>query len=253
MSLPFSSTTNKNGVIQGIERTLFGDDGDGRITGNTLLFARFTSEVNLALDKAQFIAIENSGTWQHDDKNHLSNTNNKSPIMTIDLVDGQREYAFTTDDDTTLILDIQKVLVADSAGLFREVLPVDVQSEPGNESFWDGNLTEGIPYRYDKTGNRIFLDPIPNYNRTDGLKLYYSRESNYFTTADTTKTAGIPGIFHEYLVLRPSYNYARNNGMAITAALKQDVLEMEMNLANYYGNREKDKRKVMRPRMTEYR
>jgi hypothetical protein len=97
-----------------------------------------------------------------------------------------------------------------------------------------------------KNANGIFLDPIPNYNRTGGIKVYISREGSYFTTSDTTKKPGFAGLFHEYLALRPSYQYAFRNSLDNRNILKAEMQEMEMAIMEYYKLREKDVKKTMR-------
>ncbi len=194
-----------------------------------------TADINIAIDKAFDIIFQNSSTWQFDDSNHSD-----YPIITTNLVSGQRDYSFVADEQGNLILDIFKVMVADVNGVFHEVYPIDQQSEPGTQSFWDGQNIGGQPYRYDKTANGIFLDNIPNYNRTGGIKIFINREGSYFTTADTTKKPGFAGLFHEYVALRPSYQYAYRNGLLNVNILKQEMLEMEDKIANYYSERTRD-------------
>lgn len=257
MSIVFSSTTSKNGILQVIERRLGFDDGF--ITGNTTRLAQWTSEVNLAMDMAFAIIFQASGTWQFDDSNHTN-----YPIITTNLVSAQRDYSFTSDQNSNLILDIYKVFVADSSGVFSEIFPVDVQSgadgggESGNtsgriigasglSSFTDGRNTTGTPYRYDKTANGIFLDPIPNYNSTNGLKVYINREGSYFSTSDTTKKAGFGGLFHEYLVYRPCANYALDKSLAVYKGFEAKALRFEQDMGAYYGLREKDVRRRLTP------
>jgi len=196
-----------------------------------------TRDINLALDRALSLIFSVGGTWQFDDSNHTD-----YPIITTDLVSGQRSYAFTSDGSSNLILEIYKVMVADSNGLFREMTPVDQQAVNPNSpsNYWDGLNTTGIPNTYDKTSNGIFLDPIPNYDRTAGLKIFINREASYFLTSDTTKKSGIAGLFHEYLALRPSYQYAFRNSLPNTAVLKAETTEMENAMMDYYKKREKD-------------
>lgn len=199
-----------------------------------------TRDINLALDRVFSIIFEVGGTWQFDDSNHTDYA-----IITTNIVSGQRDYPFTTDEQGNLILEIHKVFVADSTGLFREMMTTDVPSgAPAN--YYDGQNTTGQPNSYDKTANGIFLDPIPDYNRTGGLKVYISREGSYFTTSDTTKKAGFAGLFHEYLALRPSYQYAYRNSLPNMNLLKQEMLEMEEAIKNYYKSREKDVKKTLR-------
>lgn len=232
MSLVFSNTTSKNGILQRIEKTCGFQDGD--ITGNTTKLAQFTGDVNVALDRVLSLIFSVGGTWQFDDSNHTD-----YPIITTNLVSGQRDYTFTSDESGNLILEIYKVFVADDSGDYREILPVDQQSDaPVN--YTDGNNTTGLPITYDKTGNGIFLDPIPNYNETNGLKIYINREASYFSTSDTTKKPGFAGLFHEYLVLHPSFYYCLRNGISIRNSIKEELMEMETQIMDFYKMREKD-------------
>jgi hypothetical protein len=242
MSLSYSDTTNKDGLLQRIEQEL--GFPDGYITGDTTRKAQWTGSLNLALDKAFHIIFKADGRWQFDDANHTT-----YPILTGNLVDGQRDYSFTADSDGNVILDIHKVLVRSSTtSPYEEIYPVDVQSGLDVSEISDGLNTEGMPYRYDKTATGIFLDPIPNANVTAGIKIYVSREGSYFATSDTTKTPGFSGLYHEYLVLEPAYRYARANNLTNREVLKRDVLEMEKKITEFYSRRSKDERQVMRGR-----
>ena len=110
MSLAYSNTSTKNGIIQKLEQTLFGENGDGRISGNATLFEMFNGDINLALDNALRIIFDADGRWQFDDSNHTD-----YPIITTNIVSGQRDYPFTTDGSSNLILEIQRVSVLPSA------------------------------------------------------------------------------------------------------------------------------------------
>jgi len=239
MSIPFSSTANKNGIIQLIERNL--DFPDGTITGSSLLMAQFTGDVNLAMDRALSLIFQTVGTWQFDDSNHTG-----YPIITGDIVSGQRDYSFVTDDAGNLILDIYKVMVKPGAtGAYKELTPRDQQNEANTLLFTDGTNTQGIPTAYDKTANGIFFDYVPNYNSDEGIQIYINREGSYFTVSDTTKKAGFSGLFHEYLALRPSYQYAQRKGLQTAERLKRDMLEMESAIISHYSDRQRDVKKRM--------
>lgn len=217
---------------------------DGYITGDSTRLAQWTGSVNIGKDKAYSIIFQADGRWNFDDGNHTT-----YPILTGNLVDGQRDYSFTADSDGNLVLAIDRVFVkTSSTGPYYEIFPVDVQKDRESEisGFVDGLNTEGAPYTYDKTATGIFLDPIPSANITSGLKVYVSREGSYFTTADTTKKPGFAGLFHEYLVLEPCYRYARANGLKNQEALKRDVLEMEKAITEFYSKRDKHDVLIMR-------
>lgn len=250
MSIPFSDTTNKNGLIQLCERNL--SFADGAISGDSTLLKQFTADINLALDDVFSKIFKVGGTWQFDDSNQTD-----YPIITTNLVSGQRDYSFTTDGSGNLILDIYKVVVTTPGGLGVEIKPIDQQAPHtaniNPDSFIDNQNASGTPTRYDKTANGIFLDPIPNYNSTNGLKIFINREGSYFTTADTTKKPGFAGLFHEYLALHASYRYARANGFAGVQRFQNDLILMGQEIMTYYGNRERDVSRRLRPNIEETR
>jgi hypothetical protein len=244
MSLQFNDTTNYKGIVQIYEKECGFNRGD--ISGDTDKLKEFTADVNLAWDSFLNVAFKSDGTWQFDDSNQTD-----YPIIVRSIVSGQRDYPFTTDEQGNLILHIYKVMIADSSGIFREIYPVDQQTSNNNNSdtttFIDGQNLTGIPTRYDKTANGIFLDPVPNYSRASSLKVFINREPSYFTYQDTTKKPGVPGLFHEYFALKPAESYARRflSNDAYTK-LANAVAKMERDIGEEFGRREKDKRRGMR-------
>lgn len=255
MSLAFNDTTSYKGIVQIYEKEI--GVPRGTVSGDTDKLKELTADVNVALDDFVTLAIKSSGTWKWDDSNQTD-----YPVITTNLVSGQRDYSFTTDGGGNLILDIYKVFVANSAGVFVEMYPVDV--ETGTDvptvvagsgqlytslsSFTDGQNRTGIPTRYDKQSNALFLDPIPNYNYTNGLKMYVNREASYFVYTDTTKKPGIPGLFHRYLALKPALDYARRNELKNYQLIQAEVLRMEGNesagikgaIQEYFSERPRD-------------
>jgi len=212
-------------------------------TGNTTTddysASDLTTDINLAYDRVLSLIFKADGRWQFDDSNQTD-----YPIITTDIVSGQRDYSFTTDENGNLVLDIYKVMIKDANGVYVELLPVDQQSRDSIEnpimSMVDGRDLTGQPNKYDKSANSIFLDVIPNYNSTGGLKIWINREPSYFTTSDTTKKAGFAGIFHEYLVVRPAWIYATDHNLNNVNALRDEMLLLEKEIENYYGSRNKD-------------
>lgn len=246
MSLQFNNTTTKSGIIQLIERNC--GFADGQVSGNPTLLKQFTSEVNVTVDDAHSIIFQADGTWQFDGTDQTD-----WPVIKRSLVAGQRDYSFTEDETGNLILDVERVFVLPSstATLYQEIFPVDVQSGPV-EGIGQENTVQGTPYSYDKTGNGIFLDPVPSYTLANGLKVYISREGLYFTTTDTTRKPGFAGLFHEFLALGPSYRYARSKGLKNVNLLKRDLDEMEQSIVEYYSKREKDVSTVLTPEPINY-
>jgi len=240
MSLVFNDTSTYKGIVQIYEKECGFNPGD--ISGNTDRLKHLTADVNLALDSLFEIGFRSSGTWQLDDSSHAN-----YPIITTNIVSGQRDYSFTVDGGGNLILDIHKVLVADGSGYFREITSIDQQTLNSNgvntDTLTNGQNQQGVPTRYDKTGNGIFLDLVPNYNYSGGLKMYVNREPSYFVYTDTTKKAGIPGSLHDYLALKPAREYARRNILQNANRLDIEVIKLERKIESVFGRREKDTKK----------
>lgn len=247
MSKVFNDTTNLLGIVQGYEKEIGATLGD--VSGSTTRLKEFTADTKSAFDHFWAIALPASGTWQLDDSNH-SDYN----IITTTLTDGQRDYAFTNDGSGNSILEVQRVFIKPSATAsnYVEIYPIDQQSQRDTLGFTDGQNAEGVPYYYDKTGNGIFLDPIPSYTVSAGLKIYISREASYFTYTDTTKKPGVPGLFHDYFFLKPAADYLRRTNDSKHDRVMAEVLRMEKEIEKYYGHREKDIRHVMRPKPINY-
>lgn len=245
----FSDTTNYNGIIQTLEREVYGDAGIAQISGNTTKLKLATVDVNDAMDDYTYLAIENSGTWQWDDPNHT-----KYPTVKANIVSGQRDYSFTVDEQGYYILDIYKIAILQSATatLYEELIPIDVQSDDDMAYRFHDTAT-GVPAKYDKTANGIIFDVIPNYSATGGLLAYINREATHFTTSDTTKVPGIP-VFHvDYLCVRAAERYARRNSLAVYAGLRAERLELERNVKAYFGSRQRDVRKRLTMRSIRFR
>ena len=114
----------------------------------------------------------------------------------------------------------------------------------------------GTPQYYDKVGNSLMLYPAPNYNRRlveeseAGLKVYFQRQIDYFTTTDTTKEPGFAKHLHKYVPLYCSYIYACAKELPKQNALKSRLEFYEGNrlrggndngaIMNHYSKREKD-------------
>lgn len=253
MSIQFSDASNYRGIIQMLEKELGFNRGD--ISGNSNKLKDFTADINFALDDFFALALTASGKWQLDDSNQTD-----YPIIKANLVSAQRDYIFTTDGTGNLILDIYKVAILPSATatLYEEIKPIDQQSESGAEDLVAEQTSGGVPYQYDKTANGIFLDPRPNYNATNGLKVYINREASYFVSTDTTKKPGVPGLFHAYFYFKPALEYARRNNLTNWQRLKERVEEFEGDEARritgsiqkHFGKREKDVRQIMTPKLS---
>jgi len=248
--IAFSNTTTKRGLVQLYEKEIGAEYGF--ISGNSDRLSEFTARVNNALDMYHLLWAKAAGTWQGDDINFTN-----YPIITANIVSGQRDYTFTTDSGGNRILDVQKVLIYPSATAtnYEEVDPIDELNVPMTDILI--NSVTGKPYQYGKLSNGIFLDPVPDYNATNGIKMVVNREGSYFTTTDTTKSPGVPA-YHEYFYLKPAFEYARIHSLASVRGIEKAVIELEGNEAltgkiqDFFSHRERDARKIMTPKKILY-
>lgn len=248
MSLQFNDTTSYKGIIQQIEKECGFERGDISSAGNDVM-KEWTADVNLAWDEFMRVAFPATGTWQFDDTNHAN-----YPIIKSNLVSGQRDYPFTSDEGGNLILDVFKVAILPSATAttYQTIDPLDVQSEGFDSNILAENTTGGTPTRYDKTANSIFLDPVPNYNATNGIKIYINREASYFAYTDTSKQPGVPGHLHEWFSIVPALKYAGRKALTNYNDLlrRKEILKGE--IQEYFNRRSKDEQFCISNEPVEY-
>lgn len=256
MSISFNKTDTLNGLVQGFEKEIGADIG--YISGNTNRLKEFTAGVNQAFDDYVYLALKSSGKWQFDDSNQTD-----YPIIYANIVSGQQDYTFLTDESGNLVLDIFKVSILNSATdtVYHELEPIDQQATgQGYDEPWVESGVTGAPTGYDKTANGIIFDVTPNYNATNGLKVAINREASYFTYTDTTKKPGVPGLHHRYFYLKPALDYARRNNLANYNLIREEVVSFEGDeekgiigsIERYFGRRARDERKIIKPKKILY-
>lgn len=242
MSIPFSRTTEYDGLVQLYENEIGVNYGD--VSGNIEKLKEFTAQVNIAKRQYFNIAVEASGVWELDDSN-----NEDYATIYATLNAGQRDYTFVTDENGNLIHDIYKVLILPSATdtIYRELFPVD-ENQTENLAIIDESNTAGASTVYAKRANAIFLGgSIPNYTVARGIKVLVNREPSFYVYTDTTKKPGFP-YYPEYFYLKPALVKARKASLAVLPRLEAEVLKLEGDnltgkvglIARKYGNRRKD-------------
>lgn len=229
----YSDTTTKQGIIQEI---------DFIAQSNNISFPieDKTRSVNRALDRVAFLIHSADKAWQFEDENETD-----LPIAFTNLVSGQRKYTL----DTTF-LEILKVMVKDSEGEYRIIEQVDTyDSDYRARMILEENPSqgEGIPVVYDLYGTSLILDPIPDYNSANGIKVWLKRNVQYFDTTDTTKVAGFNPQFHRFLSLSAAYDYALTNNKDRAQQLRQEMIVMEQAIIEHYSRRNDDRIKKIVP------
>lgn len=232
--IQFSDTTNKQGIVQVIRRRT----GTNTSTAGSYPIEDITLDVNMALANFFILANKVAGKRQPaDDTNHTD-----FPIVYADIVSGQQDINLTLDENGNQILDIYKVVMTIPTGGKVVLRQVDINDDDSVVT----DTTTGIPSSYDLTAEGIFLHQIPNFSLVGALEIWVNRAASYFSPSDTTKRAGIPEIFSEYLTLRPSYFYCLEKGKEQATAYGVALYGrdgrggLEGQIKAYYSQRNRD-------------
>ena len=217
-------------------------------TTNSYTTVQKTLDVNLALNNYFILANCSSGNWRPADDTNQTDYS----ILRGDLVSGQQDYPFVTDQDGNQILDIYKIRILNPDGINWTTLYQINQDEMTDDDLQ--TINSGTPDRYFLTDNGIFLVQKPNYNSTSGIEIWINRSPVYFTAQDVatgTKVAGIPWVHQEYLYLRPSYFFCMEKVLPQAGGYKLELYGqdgksgMEGAIKKYYKNRNKDFQQAM--------
>lgn len=251
--MDFSDTTTKQGLVQD---ALWWVNAD--LT--SYAYTDMIRSANMGLNEVVGLILGADGRWQFDDTNYTD-----LPIGTTNLVLNQQDYGI----DTTMV-DITRVECKDANGNWQYLVPFDQKDltpplgTPNTIGMLTANATlggisysltdfmntAGTPVYYDKIANSIFLYPKPNYNSTGGLKVYFQRKANYFTTTGYTNTTtwinttrpGFANHLHRYI----SYYMAKDYAIAkiLTGpkiqSLMNELTTMKQAIVSFYSIRKKD-------------
>ena len=195
---------------------------------------RFLTKTNSAVfTDAQLLILENkyyeeiigrlvtetgAGKWPFGDFNYTA-----FPTFPITMTNSVAEYDLRdwgTSDEAT-ILTILGVEVKDNAGNWHPLKRVTLREihkdETGQADYYK---TDGLPVEYELRDNMIVLYPAPDngvsVTLTAGLKIFFLRTADKFTSAEVTtgtKEPGFPSPWHDLLSYGPAYDYAITNGL----------------------------------------
>ena len=195
----YSDTTNKDGILQNCESLC--SLGDGGITGNETLLAKFTGYVNQACSKIQAALIMVDKNWKWDDSAYSD-----FPRATTTLVEGQKDYTLpvrASGADASTLLRVNKIAVLNTNSQELVLRPTDLSEAELNNIY----LNNSVPVVYRLIGNSVKIWPAPSSSQvtlTNGLIVYFERLFKPFTTSDTTREPGFPATYHELIPLYAS-------------------------------------------------
>lgn len=245
----FSDTTNKNGLIQSFE--FWTRHQDGEVSGNATLLKIATRLINGGFERLMPMLLAYNDQIRWDDLNHTD-----APIGRVNLVADQNDYKLTEDDNSLDILNITKVriLPSSTATVYVDLERLTADDPRVPEILSPDTSVSGTPSAFVELGNVLYLDVLPSYSKSAGIEIFFGREHDYFTSADTTQEPGIPKPFHELLVLHAALDWTRVNradDLSLLRELKEELSKREMKLNEFISLRNPTKA-VMTPRIEPY-
>ena len=215
---------------------------DSDIDGMPLATA--VRRVNAMYEELVALIINADGTWEFDDSNYTDLPRGKGT-----LVEGQENYTFASQ-----YLQISQIEILDTNNRYIKIKPLD-KTELGDLSPQEyfgvdssGNPKKGFPQYFDQIGRTIFLYPAPssaNITLANGLRVWFKRTIDLFTTADTTQEPALPSTHHILLAYMAAIPYCMKYKPTRVAWLEKKTDEMKSTLMKHYGQREKARRKQM--------
>ena len=188
--------------------------------------------------------INADGTWQYDDTNYTDHPRGKGT-----LVEGQEDYSFSSE-----YLQIEAIEILNLNTVYVRIDPLDHQELKGlspQEYFGvdsSGNPNKGFPRYFDQVGDTIRLYPAPastSVTLTKGIRTWFKRRPDLFTTSDTTQEPGLPSSYHHILAYGAAIPYCMKYKKDRVAPYQARVKEMTEGLLEHYAHREKAKRKII--------
>ena len=196
------------------------------------------------------IINETSGAdWQFGDRNYEA-----FPTFTLTMSNGVAAYDIN--DVSTTPLTIAGVEVLDVNGnwyplertSFRKIREAGFAQPEYYE-------TAGRPFEYELRDSQLVLYPAPDNGVTvtlsSGLRVYYLRTADVFTSAQVTtgtKQPGFPSPWHDLLSYGPAYDIAMRENLPMANHFKAKYDEGLKELLAFIGKRDQDSRPVMNMR-----
>lgn len=229
----FSSPTDNTGIVEQVRAMM-------RVDSAQWPTSRIVNSCNNYLDTITGYAIGADRRFQWDDTNH-----SKLPIGTTNIVSGQKDYSFLTDEQNNKIINLTAIELLDSNGTYTMLKPVDFTELNGAPD--ELYKTAGKPEYYDKIADNIIrLYPTPDASVTSGLKFYFQRTASYFVDTDMTKEPGVSPLLHRGFVIASAYDGALTLGLNNLGALGVEFQKEEMKMKKYFGDRNKDEVSTLR-------
>lgn len=208
---------------------------------NSYPSATMLRRINYAYEQVVGWLINADGTAQFDDTNYTN-----FPVGTYTMIADQPKYSFNDK-----FLQLISVKVKDANGNFNIIKPIDQSEFDNSIPLEEAYKTSGLPIYYDKlSDDTIKLLPAASSADTtlaSGLKLYFKRTADLFTSAQVmtgTKEPGFASPYHLILSYMAALPYCVNYKPQRVAIYEKKIMDLKKELTNHYTSRQKDLRKV---------
>ena len=183
----------------------------------------------------KLLAKTAGSTWQYGDSNYTV-----FPDYLADLVNSQDAYdlgqIFT---DTPL--KIMGVEILDVDGNYQVIDQISFSKIRDQKiAQTEYAKTDGRPLEYELRENEIVLYPAPDngvsVTLTAGLKIFYLRTADVYTSAEVTtgtKVPGFPAPWHDIIAYESAYNYSVANGLPNVNLLKAEMDKKEKEMFDF--------------------
>lgn len=193
------------------------------------------------------------GRWKFGDVNYTA-----FPTYTMNLVNSQAEYQI---DSLTGVLTILGVEILDNNSLWHKISPITLE-DIHNQGIAqvEHYKTDGRPVEYEKRENMIVLYPAPDngvsVTLTAGLKIFFLRTADTYTSAQVTtgtKEPGFPSPWHDILAYESALAYCQNYKKDRVPYLAATLAKKEKELFDFIARRNQDDRPAMTMRSINFR
>ena len=227
--------------LQTLARYLCDADSTSLTDANLLIF------LNKAYERitGKLITETGSSPWPFGDSNYTA-----FPTYTLNLTNSTAEYQI---DSLTTPLNIMAVEVMDEDGNYYPLKPLTLTQI--RESGWaqtEAYETDGRPVLYEKRENIITLYPAPDngvsVTLTAGLKIFFLRTADIFTSAQVTtgtKEPGFPSPWHDLLAYEAALLFCLNYKKDRVGFLMAERDKRERELFDFIAKRNIDERPIM--------
>lgn len=189
-----------------------------------------TRRFNAALDAYFDLAIDSAGPWPMDDNNQAS-----AALVTQNLVSGTNAYKIKSFSGS--VVGVLGVYALDDNATSHKLTGEDFLELDFDKDY--STSWVGAPSYYTLYGDFIYLRPTPNYNETNGLRVFVNRAPLYMLTTDTGKEPGIPKAHHFYLCRKTALPYLIEKRLPQAVAIAQLITKDEDDIRRYYARRDK--------------